>query len=185
MSTNRRRETDPRAREGEAAPPAATSAGAAAEDPLARVAAAAGNHTFGAILRVASAGLLPGGAVHPDVEATIAATRGSGHDLDADVRERVAPALGDPLADVRVHTDSTADSLARAVDARAFATGRDVYFAAGEYRPGTVGGDSLLAHELAHVVQQRGAPGGGPLTVSQPGDREEVEADAFARELGD
>jgi hypothetical protein len=41
----------------------------------------------------------------------------------------------------------------------------------------------LLAHELAHVVQQRGAPSSGPLTVSNPGDALETEADAVADEL--
>jgi hypothetical protein len=66
------------------------------------------------------------------------------------------------------------------VSARAFTTGTDVYFASGEYRPGTSDGDSLLAHELTHVTQQRGAPASGPLTVSEPGDAMETEADAVA-----
>jgi hypothetical protein len=81
---------------------------------------------------------------------------------------------------VRVHTDPTADALARSVSARAFTTGTDVYFAAGEYRPGSSDGDSLLAHELTHVTQQRGAPTSGPLTVSEPGDAMETEADSVA-----
>ena len=57
----------------------------------------------------------PGG--HPE-------RRGGGASLDAGVRERLAPALGDPLTDVRIHTDTGAGTLARAVSARAFATGR-------------------------------------------------------------
>ena len=84
---------------------------------------------------------------------------------------------------MRVHTDSTADALARSVSARAFTTGTDVYFAAGQYQPGTGDGDSLLAHELTHVTQQRGAPASGPLTVSEPGDAMETEADAVAHGL--
>ena len=126
-------------------------------------------------------GILPAGAAHPDVEAAHRAARGGG----GEPRHGRAPALrgglGDPLDDVRVHTDDTADALARSVAARAFTTGTDVYFANGEYRPGTAGGDALLAHELTHVVQQRGAPTSGPLTVSEPGDAMEREADAVAR----
>ena len=93
--------------------------------------------------------------------------------------ERLSPSLGD-LSDVRVHTDSTADDLNHSVAARAFATGIDVYFAQDQYKPGTSDGDHLIAHELAHVVQQRGAPTSGPLTVSNPGDAMETEADAVA-----
>ena len=100
--------------------------------------------------------------MHPDVESAIAAARGHGRALDAPVRERVGEALDDPLTDVRVHTDEHADTLARSVSARAFTTGADIFFAHGEYRPQTSGGDALLAHELTHVVQQRGSPTTGP-----------------------
>ena len=97
-------------------------------------------------------------------------------------RPRARQSLGD-LSDVRVHTDDTADKLNRSVSARAFATGTDVYFARGEYSPGSATGDKLIAHELAHVVQQRGAGASGPLTVSQPGDAMEREADAVADQI--
>lgn len=148
-----------------------------------RLAATVGNTAFAMVARY-GAGLLPGGRVHPDVDQALARSRGSGFALDSGVRERVAPLLGDPLDDVRVHTDSGADALARSVAARAFTTGSDVYFARGEYRPGSSSGDGLLAHELTHVVQQRGASTSGPLTVSEPGDALEAEADAAAGELG-
>ena len=46
--------------------------------------------------------------------------------------------------------------LARSLEARAFTVGTHIAFASGEIRPGTLGGDALLAHELAHVIQQRG-----------------------------
>jgi hypothetical protein len=70
--------------------------------------------------------------------------------------------------------------LADSVAARAFTVGADVFFAAGEYRPGSCSGDALIAHEAVHVVQQRGASAVGDLRVSDPGDRLEQEADAFA-----
>ena len=84
---------------------------------------------------------------------------------------------------MRVHTDDKADQLNRSVSARAFATGTDVYFAKGEYSPGSASGDKLIAHELAHVVQQRGSSASGPLTVSQPGDAMEREADSVADQI--
>jgi Domain of unknown function (DUF4157) len=155
------------------------------ESPAERLASSVGNHAFGQMIgRAQGDGILPGGTVHPDVEQTISSSRGSGHGLDDGVAEKFGPELGDSLSDVTVHTDSTADALARSVSARAFATGSDVYFAQGEYQPGTSGGDHLIAHELTHVVQQRGAPASGPLTVSEPGDSLEREADAVAGELG-
>jgi hypothetical protein len=148
------------------------------------VAASVGNAAFGRLAR-AGAGLVPGGRVHGDVERALAARRGQGRALDSATRERVGEHLGEPLDDVRVHDDADAAQLARSVSARAFTTGSDVYFAQGEYRPGTGGGDRLLAHELTHVAQQRGAPTSGPLTVSEPGDALEQEAEATARDLLD
>lgn len=151
-------------------------------DGMRGLAAAVGNAAFGRLARQGS-GLLPGGRVHPDVEQAISAQRGGGRPLDSSTREQVGEALGDPLADVRVHDDSSAGALARSVSARAFTTGTDVFFGDGEYKPGTSEGDRLLAHELSHVVQQRGAPTSGPLEVSEPGDALEQEADEIARDV--
>jgi len=149
-------------------------------EPALSLAAGIGNHAFSAIARQ-GAGILPDGRAHPDVEAAIARTRGGGQPLAPATQDRLGEALGDSLADARIHTDDTADALAQSVSARAFATGSDVYFAQGEYQPGSSEGEELLAHELTHVVQQRGAPAGGPLVVSSPGDDLEVEADEVAR----
>ncbi|MGO9437371.1 MAG: DUF4157 domain-containing protein [Terracidiphilus sp.] len=81
---------------------------------------------------------------------------GSGHSLDGGVKSRMETALGGDFSHVRVHTDSSAAELSTRLNARAFTIGRDVAFGAGEYRPGTLIGDALIAHELAHVVQQGG-----------------------------
>ncbi|HMO00539.1 MAG TPA: DUF4157 domain-containing protein [Miltoncostaeaceae bacterium] len=151
-------------------------------DPLERVASSVGNRGFAELARHGE-GILPDGRAHPDVERAIAARRGGGRALDPGVRGRMAPGLGDDLGDVRVHDGPEADALARSVQARAFAVGSDLFFADGEHRPGTAAGDRLMAHELTHVVQQRGAPADGPLTVSQPGDASEREADRAADEL--
>jgi hypothetical protein len=158
--------------------------------PMAQLASDVGNQAFSSTLgrsplaREAEqgAGILEDGTVHSDVQSTINSTRGAGSSLDPGVAGRLGGSLGD-LSDVRVHTDDTADQLNRSVSARAFATGTDVYFAKGEYNPGSASGDKLIAHELAHVVQQRGSSTSGPLTVSQPGDAMEQEADAVADRL--
>ena len=153
-------------------------------DALRTVASNSGNAAFARFAEPGS-GILPGGRVHPDIESAIGAARGGGRALDAPVRERVGEALDDALTDVRVHADERADALARSVSARAFTTGTDIFFARGEYRPRSAGGDALLAHELTHVVQQRGTPATGPLTVTDPGGALEAEAESMARELGD
>ena len=68
-------------------------------------------------------GILPGGLVHPDVEAAIAAASGRGNQLHTGVAEQVGGAYGQPLGDVRVHHDEHAAALSRAVSARAFTVG--------------------------------------------------------------
>jgi hypothetical protein len=129
------------------------------------------------------AGILPDGVVHPDVEGAIAAARGAGRTLDPATAAGMGSAFGNSFDDVRIHDDDGAAALARSVAARAFTVGTDIFFGAGEYRPVTVAGGRLLAHELTHVIQQRGAAKRGPLTVSEPGDALEREADAAARTI--
>jgi Domain of unknown function (DUF4157) len=164
-------------------PPAVERAEAAT--PLQALAGGVGNRSFSQfVARMRDGeGILPGGVVHPQVEAAIAAARGGGRPLDSGVTDRIAPALGDSLSDVRVHTGEGAAALARAVSARAFTVGNDIFFGDGEYQPHSRDGGALIAHEAAHAIQQRGAPASGPLTVSQPGDALEREADAVARQV--
>jgi hypothetical protein len=151
--------------------------------PLERLASTLGNQAFTRIVaRMRDGeGILEGGLVHPDVEGAIAAARGRGRPLELGVSQRAGAQLGDNFDDVRVHTGDYAAALSRAVSARAFTVGNEIFFGPGEYRPGTSGGRELLTHELTHVVQQRGAPDSGALVVSQPGDDLELEADAAAR----
>lgn len=94
-----------------------------------------------------------GGAAPHDVSAEIAANRGSGSPLDPSVRARMESAFGASLSAVRVHTGPTAERLNRAVSARAFTVGQDIYFGAGEYRPASADGERVLAHEIAHTRQ--------------------------------
>jgi hypothetical protein len=92
---------------------------------------------------------------------------------------------------VRVHRDERATISAEAVNANAYTVGRDIVFAAGQYAPETGDGDRLIAHELTHVVQQRGGATGrssnqhdaqaSSLRVSHPSDASEQEADRVAQ----
>lgn len=152
--------------------------------PSQRAASHLGNRNFTHLLSRMhdGAGILPGGLVHPDVQSAIAASRGRGSLLSRDVSRRLESAYGEPLGSVRIHTGEHAAALARAVSARAFTVGSDVFFARGEYDPASAGGRELIAHEVAHVVQQRGAPASGRLSVSQPGDASERDAEAMAHD---
>src|SRR5207302_1507091 len=82
---------------------------------------------------------------------------GGGRSLDGSVRAQMESAFGVDFSHVRIHTDASAAGLSEHLNARAFTIGQDVAFGPGEYQPGTLVGDSLIAHELAHVVQQEGA----------------------------
>lgn len=152
--------------------------------PAERLASSVGNRNFSNVVARMSdgEGLMAGGRVHPDVEAAIASSQGRGQSLHNDLRATLSSSYGDSLSDVNVHTGPQADSLARAVSARAFTVGSDIFFAEGQYNPGSSSGQDLIAHEVAHVVQQRGAPSSGPLTVTTPGDALEREAESAARD---
>jgi hypothetical protein len=112
------------------------------------------------------------GADVEEVEGRVAsdlqAMRGSGSPLPDSSRAFFEPRLGQDLTAVRIHTDSRAAQVARSLHARAFTLGREIVFGSGEYAPGTQAGKHLLAHELAHVVQQsRAEPQIQRLTVTQ------------------
>ena len=79
---------------------------------------------------------------------------GLGQPLDSATRTGMESRFGSDFSQVRVHTDAKAAKSARAVNALAYTVGRDVVFGAGQYEPNRAEGARLLAHELAHVVQQ-------------------------------
>jgi Domain of unknown function (DUF4157) len=136
--------------------------------------------------------------------------QGSGSPLADPVKRSMERHLGADLSGARVHTGSDSAKAAEGFGARAFTVGGDVHFNAGEFNPGTVEGDRLLAHELTHVVQgqrsgiqrkekgdakdggdaggkEGGKEGGGEggHEVSKPGDAAEKEADAAGDQVAD
>lgn len=82
------------------------------------------------------------------------------------------PRIGYELSAVRIHTDSSANRSAAAIDARAYTLGNNIVFGNGEYSPDSDSGRHLLAHELAHVVQQSGS---GPRGDGRVGQRNSLQ----------
>ncbi|CAG0933352.1 hypothetical protein TFLX_03018 [Thermoflexales bacterium] len=108
---------------------------------------------------------------------------GEGQSLHASARSAMESAFGENLSGVQVHTDSTAVRLARQFDARAFTVGNHIAFDTGEYRPGTLIGDALIAHEVAHTIQQRGGAADTMAKGYEPAESA-VELDADHAAIG-
>ena len=107
------------------------------------------------VRRTATGVGLAGGALDRGTTGRIESARGGGDRLEPDTRSRMEMAFGVDFGDVRVHADAAAGGLNNSLSARAFATGSDLFFGAGEYSPASAEGERVLAHELAHVVQNR------------------------------
>jgi hypothetical protein len=85
-----------------------------------------------------------------------------GEPLDEKLRGRFEAWFHFDFSQIRIHADGAAARAADTLRARAFTRGRDIVFANGAYRPDSDGSQRLVAHELAHVVQQSGASHDGP-----------------------
>lgn len=107
---------------------------------------------------------------------------GAGERLDDPVRGSMERAFGHDFSSVRIHRDPETAGVARVMGAEAFASGLHIGFARGRYEPATGAGRNLLAHELAHVVQQcgtgSGRRAGGSSALEGEADRA---AEAVAR----
>ena len=94
----------------------------------------------------------------------------SGEKMEPDTRELMESGFGSSFNDVRVHIDEEAAESAAALRADAYTAGRDIYFASGKYAPKSSDGQRLLAHELAHTIQQ--GEGKAPTGIAAQADRE-------------
>ncbi len=115
------------------------------------------------------------GAATPADVALASSSLGGAAPLESGVRGRMESAFGYDFSRVRIHADSTAATVSSSLGARAFTLGGDIGFAAGEYRPNTLVGDALIAHELAHVVQQSSG-GSASGAVEEDADHSAVHA---------
>ncbi len=102
-----------------------------------------------------SSGVPLGGAAHDaaEQEADQVAARVSGA---AAPGPAVPGRAGHDFGRVRIHTDAQAAASARAVGALAYTVGEHIVFGEGQYQQDSAAGRRLLAHELAHTVQQQG-----------------------------
>ncbi|NOZ26255.1 MAG: DUF4157 domain-containing protein, partial [Nitrospirae bacterium] len=129
-----------------------------------------------------------GGTVSEDLQGRIKGTKGAGEPLSEPVREFMEARLNHDFSNVRVHTDSEAVRMNRELGAQAFTYGSDIYFNEGMYSPGSSQGKRLLAHELAHTIQQGASrkvqriPEEGLETGRQETDGASLEAELAASE---
>jgi Domain of unknown function (DUF4157) len=105
---------------------------------------------------------------------------GSGRPLDPPVRRNMERRFGNDFSRVRVHTGAAAEQSVRELSARAYTVGQDIAFGPGQFAPRTRAGQQLLAHELAHTLQQRN--GVSTRVARQPMDPRH--ARGFAGEQG-
>jgi hypothetical protein len=121
-------------------------------------------------------------AQHAPITAVHEAMRVPGTPLGPRERAEFEAAFGCDLSEIRVHTDALAAAAAGAVNARAFTVGRDIFFAAGAFEPRTPRGRTVIAHEIAHALQdqRRVDPSelDGAAELTMPGDLVELGADA-------
>src|SRR5207248_9045152 len=95
------------------------------------------------------------------------------------------PRFGQDFSKVRFHSDERAAAAADSVNANAYTVGQDIVFASGQYRPHTSTGKHLLAHELAHVIQQsRGGHSTPPPLPTHPLEQAAQQAAAIVTSGG-
>ncbi|WP_346293031.1 DUF4157 domain-containing protein [Sphaerothrix gracilis] len=97
-----------------------------------------------------------GGQASTALETSINHAKGQGKPLDQNLQQSMGWLIGANFSRVKVHTDSQSDKLNRSLSSRAFTIGDHVFFKRGEYNTSSRSGRELIAHELTHVVQQKG-----------------------------
>jgi hypothetical protein len=133
----------------------------------------------GEVLRKpAEPGLTDPGIVPPIVHEVL---KSQGIPLNTDARAFFEPRFGQDFSMVRLHTGTRAAASARALSARGYTVGSDIVLGEdAQWVPAAQGGH-VLAHELAHVVQQQGGGGAqAKLTVGKASSPAEHEADLAA-----
>ena len=110
-----------------------------------------------------------------------------GHPLDNGTRDRMERQFDHDFSGVRVHHDSKAAASADAVRASAYTIGSHVVFGAGRYAPSTPSGQALIAHELAHTIQQQSGSGGDHGAAEREADQagQAIQTGAPARVSGE
>jgi hypothetical protein len=137
----------------------------------------AGNSSGGILFKSRDGGVIDAGGSQP-----VQSQLGAGRSLETSIGSRMGTAFGQDFSQVRVHTDDKAAKLSSNFNARAFTVGDHIAFGPGEYQPGTLVGEAIIAHELAHVVQQ-GSAKVAPLQ-NVPRESAALESDADMSAIG-
>ena len=118
-----------------------------------------------------------------DFGARLQAARSGGQPLSPTLRVFMEPRFGADFGVVRLHSGTEAATLSAAVGARAFTAGVHIHFGAGQFEPATLAGRELIAHELAHTLQQGAARRTDPSAVTLPAHAAlpEVQRDVIER----
>ena len=128
--------------------------------------------------RAAKRGPPEGGSAIRGVEDVVSTP---GRPLPAAVRQDMERGFGRDFGRVRIHDSPRAAASAEGIGAHAYTVGNHIAFNRGQFRPDTESGRFLLAHELAHTIQQGGAPPARMSRISSPADRHEIEANRAAK----
>ncbi len=126
-----------------------------------------------------------GNSVGPDGECSACRAKrlsgqmqGSGRLLEQPIRSNMERRFGHDFSKVRIHADAEAGRAADSANAAAFTIGQSIVFGGGRFAPSTHAGSRLLAHELAHTVQQRNAVAGPSIGSSSPSSESEARSTA-------
>ena len=92
----------------------------------------------------------------PRIESSLKSSKGGGQGLPKRVKQDMETGFGADFSQVNIHTDKNAVQMNKQLNAQAFTHGNDIYFNQGKYNPLSSDGKHLLAHELAHTIQQKG-----------------------------
>lgn len=93
-------------------------------------------------------------SVSPPTSTKLFASKGKGDFLPTNTRSEMEMGFQKDFSNVKIHTDSSANTMTKNLGAKAFTHGSDIYFNSGKFNPNTQGGKKLLAHELTHVIQE-------------------------------
>ena len=132
----------------------------------------------GQLVQRAAAAAAPSVAPAPSAPTVASVLAGGGQALAPDIQQSMAPSFGRDLSGVRIHTGAAAAASAESLSARAYTVGDHIVFNRGEYQPHTRAGKHLLAHELAHTLQQAGVQRSAMNSSLSPASEAHLESEA-------
>jgi len=113
--------------------------------------------------------------VVPNLDSSIRSLKSNSRPMPASIRSYFEPRFGHDFSDVKIYSNSNANEMARSLKARAFTIGKNIVFGTNQYSPESDEGKKLLAHELAHVVQQSDPTEDVPVQVQRKTRLQEAE----------